>query len=283
MRGKFTITCLLAAFIGILLLGTTTFPRVTATDTLPQAFGPQLSVNDDANDVQEWVENQTTFAWGPAPAWASYCDILQVNASEDAQNYSIAVILASAANVSRLAAGFAGIRVFVNLTAVLNAPGTLELVVGGNLYPQGQVSGHLSYATLNNTNTSELFNVTDIATITGSVVNFTFPQTFLANVSSLPPLVTPLAQWSVIVWAWDFFNSTASFQDGQVFWDAYGDPGAEAAWGQGTYSGQAIGGYDAVVLAVATVVGMCIARRHFQATSNKATPAGARLNSAPKG
>ena len=215
MRGTFVMKCLFTALIGILAVGITILPRATATDTPPQAFGAQGSVNDDANYVLEWVENGTNFAWGPAPSWASYCDIRQINASENAGNYSIAVVLASAANYTRFIAGFAGIRVDVNLTAAPAAPADLQLVIGGHLFTYGEVAGHLSYGVLNDTKTFALSNITDIATMTDNdtVVNFSFPKTFLGNITALPPLVVPLAQWSVIVYTWDFFNSTAQLPE----------------------------------------------------------------------
>src|SRR5271157_4940483 len=251
---------------GVLILGLIAIPA-TKADTPAQPFGTSLSVTDASGDVQEWVElTNGTFAWGPAPAWASYCDILQINASQDPQNYSIAVELASAVNTSRYLTGYAGIEVIINLTQTTNPSGTLTLMLGGENYTAGQVVGHLSYAQLQNTtNTSETYNATDIATITDNIVNFSFPQSFIATLPELQAETLPgISQWSVVVWSWDFFNSTATFQSGDMFLDVYGDPDFQQNWGSGTFTFPSIGGYDLIVIIAAMGIGVVYVRRKLK-------------------
>ncbi|HMF32696.1 MAG TPA: hypothetical protein VKK79_14830 [Candidatus Lokiarchaeia archaeon] len=259
---------------GVLILGLIAIPA-TKADTPAQPFGTSLSVTDASGDVQEWVElTNGTFIWGPAPSWASYCDILQINASENDQNYSIAVGLASTVNTSRYLTGFAGIRVFVNLTENPNAVGTLQLVLGGDIYTAGQVTGHLSYAQIqNSTNATETYNATDIATITDTVVNFSFPQSLIENMPDLQTQVVPLAQWSVVVWSWDFFNSTAEFESGNMFWDGYGDPGFQQNWGSGTFTFPSIGGYDLIAIIAAMGIGVAVIRRKLKNAKEAGVPA----------
>jgi hypothetical protein len=256
-KGASYFVCL--SLVAILFLCVAEIPTVRA-DTQPQPFGPSLSVTDPAGDVVEWVEFPNgSFAWGPAPSWASYCDITQVNASHNDQNYSIAVVLASAANMSRYQTGYAGIHVFINFTTLANANGTLQLLLGGELYSSGEVLGHLSYAQLQNyTDTTQTFNVTDIAQITGNIVNFSFPISIFANEPDLQGQILPLEDWEVQVWSWDFFNSTSAFQSGDLFWDGYGDPTFEQEWSAGTYTFPTIGGYDIFLIVAAISVGVAV-------------------------
>lgn len=236
-------------------------------DAPAEPFGTYHGVRDDVNDVLAWFEGGTTFVWGAAPAWASYCDILTINASQDAENYSIWVTFASAVNLSRIETRFAGVRVFVNLTRLplngLNA--TLELVIGGNIYSSGEATNFLSVAQVANQTYS--YNVTNVGTVDGTVVNFTFPVTLPNNITQFqsPGVVkSSVEDWSVVVWAWDFFNSTAAFKSGDLFWDGYGDPEFRANWGSGEFTFPGIGGFELGVLAASIALGVFLIRKKVQ-------------------
>ncbi len=266
----------------VLLFLTAASPATCNPDAPAEPFGTDLSVADAAGDVFAWFEEGETFRWGDAPTWASYCDIVAINASETAENYSIAVTFATAVNLSRIETRFAGVRVFVNLTQLplkeINS--SLELVIGGNIYSTGEASHYLSYAQVWNLSQSltepgvwdvvQSFNATNIAEITGPVVNFSFPLTFPYNLTAFQGgAVKPLEQWSVVAWAWDFFNSTAAFKGGNLFWDGYGDPEFRANWGEGSFTFPAIGAFDLGLLGASIALGVFLIRKKVRANGRK--------------
>ncbi|OLS14422.1 MAG: hypothetical protein RBG13Loki_1907 [Promethearchaeota archaeon CR_4] len=171
------------------------------------------------------------------------------------------VIFKGNVNTSRIQTRFAGVRVFVNVTQVplKSKNATLELVLGGNIYQAGEVVDYLSYAQVNNA--TQCFNATDVAGITGTGVNFTFPKMLLNNISEFQDGVQSLANWSVVVWAWDFFNSTADFKSGNLFWDGYGDTTFREIWRTGRFALPSIGSYDLGFLGAAIALGIVIIRK----------------------
>lgn len=258
--------------LSVLLVLTVAIPVTRAADKSAELFGPDKGVTDDGSDVYAWFEEGATFRWGAAPEWASYCDILSINASQNAENYSIAVTFNSTVNESRIATRFAGVRVFVNMSQVplSERNATLELVYGGNIYSAGEASNFLSYAQVKNA--TYCYNATNIVNITGSVVNFSFPLTLPYNVTEFqgPGVVkSSVENWSVVVWAWDFFDSTAESKGGDLFWDGYGDPDFRANWGNGSFTFPSIGGFDVVLLGAAIAVGILVIRKRVRLNGRK--------------
>ncbi len=254
----------------VLLFLTIAVPATCNPDSPAEPFGTDLGVFDDGSDVFAWFEEGGTFRWGAAPVWASYCDILMINASQNAENSSIAVTFASTLNWSRFETRFAGVRVFVNLTQLplsqVNA--TLELVVGGNIFSAGEASNFLSYAQVKNKTNS--FNATNIVEMTGgSIVNFSFPLTLPNNITEFIGNVKPIEQWSVVVWAWDFFNSTASFKSGNLFWDGYGDPNFRQNWGNGAFTFPLIDTFDLGFLIATIALGIILIRKKVRFNGRK--------------
>ncbi len=264
-------TCYAWTCLCILLFLTAASPATCNPDAAAEPFGIDGEVADEANDVFIWFEEGATFTWGAAPAWASYCDILTINASQNAENYSIWVTFASAVNLSRIETRFAGVRIFANLTQLplntVNA--TLELVLGGNIFSAGEASSYLSYAQVANKTYS--FNATNVAEVDGTVVNFTFPITLPLNITQFQGGVvkTSIADWSVVVWAWDFFNSTAAFKSGNLFWDGYGDPGFRDLWGNGQFTFPLIGAFNLGLLGASIALGVFVIRKRVRMHGRK--------------
>lgn len=263
MNSRYRASSILVS-LSIVLFLTLVIPIALAQDTKDepaQPFGVNLGVMDAADDVFAWFEDDGTFTWGAAPAWASYCDIRVVNASKNSENYSITVTFATNVNESRIETRFAGVRVFVNVTQVplSDKNATLELVLGGNIYDAGEAASNLSYAQVKNA--TQCFNATNVANITGPMVNFSFPMTLLNNISEFNDGVKALENWSVVVWAWDFFNSTAAFKSGNLFWDGYGDPTFRDNWGNGRFTFPSIGAFDLGILSAAIALGIAVIRK----------------------
>ncbi len=265
-------TCYAWTGLCVLLFLTLASPATCNPDGPAVPFGSDGGVADDANDIFAWFEEGAKFTWGQAPAWASYCDILAINASQNAENYSIWVTFGSAVNLTRIATRFAGVRIFVNLTQLplnsLNA--TLELVLGGNIFKSGEASNYLSYAQV--ANKTHSFNATNVAEIVGSVVNFSFPLTLSNNITQFEGVgvvKASIADWSAVAWSWDFFNSTAAFTSGNLIWDGYGDPEFRENWGNGEYTFPFIGAFDLGILGASIAVGVFLIRKRVRMNGGK--------------
>jgi hypothetical protein len=258
--------------LSVLLVLTVAIPFTRAADKSAELFGPDKGVIDDGSDVYAWFEEGATFRWGAAPEWASYCDILAVNASENAENYSISVTFDDNVNISRIATRFAGVRVFVNMTQVplSERNATLELVYGGNIYSSGEASNALSYAQVKNA--TYCYNATNIVNITGAVVNFSFPLTLPYNVTEFQGsgvIESSVENWSVVVWAWDFFDSTTALKNGNLIWDGYGDPEFRTNWGDGGFTFPGIGAFDLIALGAAIALGILVIRKRMRLNGRK--------------